>query len=519
MKKLLLPTFLLLSSFLSTELFAQKVTGKISLPDSKGAEFATISVMAAQDSTFQKGVIADEEGAFEIDDLTIGKYFLNISTVGYATMSTPIFEANNNDLVLPNYELKALNTELKEVTVTYKKPPIEIQADKTILNVEGSINATGTTAMDLLRKAPGVKVDKDDNIAMKGKTGVQVYIDGKPTNMDNQQLASILKSMNSSEIEAIEMITNPSAKFDAAGNAGIINIRLKKNKNFGTNGTVSLGTAYGQTAKYNGNLNLNYRNSKVNLFSNVSAGLMPQDNDLTFNRVQGGIRYNQVSNMRDSNLYTNIKTGVDYTLDKKNSIGVVFKGNFSNNTFSNESRTPISRPNSEDIEQVLVATNRIPIKRNNLSYNLNYRYTDTVGRSFGVDADYTTFTSEANSYQPNFYKTADESRILETRIFKNQTPIDIEIKTIKADWEQKAWKGTLGFGGKISDVKTDNNFRFFDVLSDGTDTMNLDRTNRFVYTERVSALYVNYNRTLNKKWALQTGLRMENTHSIGDLTI
>ncbi len=130
---------------------------------------------------------------------------------------------------------------MSNVTVTAKKPMVEVKADKTILNVEGTINATGSNALELLRKSPGVLLDKDDNISLAGKNGVQVYIDGRSTPLSGQDLANYLKTLQSSQIEAIELITNPSAKYDAAGNAGIINIRLVKNKSLGTNGSVNAG--------------------------------------------------------------------------------------------------------------------------------------------------------------------------------------------------------------------------------------------------------------------------------------
>jgi outer membrane receptor protein involved in Fe transport len=140
--------------------------------------------------------------------------------------------------------------------------------------VEASINATGSNALELLQKSPGVQVDNNDNISMKGKTGVRIYIDGKMTQLDTKDLAAYLRSINSNDIEAIEMISNPSAKYDASGNAGIINIRLKKNKKYGTNGTVNLGFIQGITPKGNGSVNLNYRDKKINVFGNAGGRLV-----------------------------------------------------------------------------------------------------------------------------------------------------------------------------------------------------------------------------------------------------
>jgi len=174
---------------------------------------------------------------------------------------------------------------LSNVTVTSKKPMVEVKADKTILNVEGTINATGSNALELLRKSPGVSLDKDENISLAGKNGVQVYIDGRVTPLSGTDLAIYLKTLQSSQIESIELITNPSAKYDAAGNAGIINIRLKKNRSFGTNGSVNAGWNVGTYAKYNGGASLNYRNKKINIFSNYSFSYGPNQQSLTINRT------------------------------------------------------------------------------------------------------------------------------------------------------------------------------------------------------------------------------------------
>src|SRR6185295_14680936 len=174
---------------------------------------------------------------------------------------------------------------LQGVTVTSEKPMVEVKADKTIVNVEGTMNAVGNDAMELLRKSPGVTVDKDDNINLAGKNGVQIYIDGKPSPLTGTDLTSYLKSMQSAQIESIEIITNPSAKYEAAGNAGIINIRLKKNKAFGTNGSVSAGFNQGVYPKYNAGFSLNYRNNKFNIFGNYNYNKGKNENRLNLYRT------------------------------------------------------------------------------------------------------------------------------------------------------------------------------------------------------------------------------------------
>jgi iron complex outermembrane receptor protein len=180
-------------------------------------------------------------------NLKEGNYRLAVTHVAHKPMVTAPFSFSNEELK-KDLQMVKLSAALKDVSVTAKKPMVEVKADKMIVNVEGTINATGSDALELLRKSPGVQVDKDDNISLSGKNGVQVYIDGRPTPLAAADLAQFLKNLQSSQIESIELITNPSAKYEAAGNAGIINIKLKKNKTFGTNGSVNAGWNIGTYA-------------------------------------------------------------------------------------------------------------------------------------------------------------------------------------------------------------------------------------------------------------------------------
>jgi iron complex outermembrane recepter protein len=200
-----------------------------------------------------------------------GSYFLSATSVRYSKNSSAIFNvAEGQDFTIPTLALLQGTKSLSAVMVQAKKTMTEVKADKTVFNVENSINATGSNAFELLQKSPGFTTDKDDNISMQGKNGVKIYIDSKPIQMAGTDLAAYLRSVNSADIESIEMITNPSAKYDASGNAGIINIRLKKNKNYGANGNIASGIAFDHTPKYNNSLSLNSRNKKINIFSNYS---------------------------------------------------------------------------------------------------------------------------------------------------------------------------------------------------------------------------------------------------------
>ena len=244
MKNLLICLFTLI---LNLTLAAQtyKIEGLAKSDNNEALPFATVALYKTQDSSLVKANVADENGGFKLSNIGAGQYFIAINSVGFQKLQSPVFMLSDKDLVLPPYVLKAETKALKEVVVTSRKPIVEVLADKTVFNVQNTLSATGTNAFELLRKAPGVIIDNNDNLIVEGKTGVQIYIDGKPSVLSGPDLISYLKTLQASDIEAVEIITQPSARYDAAGNAGIVNIRLKKDKRFGTNGSLSIGYGYG----------------------------------------------------------------------------------------------------------------------------------------------------------------------------------------------------------------------------------------------------------------------------------
>jgi iron complex outermembrane receptor protein len=229
MKKSLQLLFIFLLA--AATLNAQQINGTITDKQKTAIGGTTVALHNAKDSAVVKLTTSDKDGKYNFPGIKAGRYFTRVSHVGYANAAGSAFDFDaKTDLQLPAQELVLRARELQGVTVTSQKPMVEVKADKTILNVEGTINATGSNALELLRKSPGVLVDKDENLSLSGKNGVQVYIDGRPSPLSGKDLAEYLKTVQSTMIESIELITNPSAKYDAAGNAGIINIKLKKNK-------------------------------------------------------------------------------------------------------------------------------------------------------------------------------------------------------------------------------------------------------------------------------------------------
>ena len=276
--------FLLLLTAVSLFSRAQQINGIAKDENGSPLSGTTVSLHKASDSFVVKLAVSKQNGAYFFSGIKDGNYRVSASHVGYKTIFSPTFIVAAADVTVPELKLNKVSGGLSNVTVVATRPIVEVKADKTILNVEGTINAIGSNALELLRKSPGVLLDKDENISLAGKNGVQVYIDGRVTPLSGIDLATYLKTLQSSQIEAIELITNPSAKYDAAGNAGIINIRLKKNKSLGANGSVNAGWNIGTYAKYNSGASLNYRNKKVNIFSTYSFNYGLNQQSLNINR-------------------------------------------------------------------------------------------------------------------------------------------------------------------------------------------------------------------------------------------
>src|SRR6185503_14221284 len=262
MKTIIIKIFLLLVILLPAHsLFAQNnntgtVSGILNDETGKPMDYATVSLMKAQDSTDVKGTLSNETGAYTFDHITAGTYIIKATEVGYSKAISNAFTlvAGSLNFNVPVLKMQQASHKLNAVNITASKPLIEHRVDRTVMNVENSVLAAGNSAMDILERAPGVSVDKDDNI----------------TYLTAAQLATLLRSTDGTTIQSIEIITNPSAKYDAAGNSGIINIKLKKNRQTGTNGTLTLGAGYGAYGKDNENLSLNHKEGKLNVFGSFS---------------------------------------------------------------------------------------------------------------------------------------------------------------------------------------------------------------------------------------------------------
>jgi iron complex outermembrane recepter protein len=511
-KKLLTILSIVLCSLNSA---AQKIVGTITNEDSTKIGACTVTLINTSTKKMLKLTATNKDGEYVFENIKVDSFQITVSHIGYVDFKSNIFTAQNTEIQsLPNIIIQKSKNNLTEVVVTTKRQMLEVKADRMVVNVEGTINAVGSDALELIRKAPGVAVDKDDNIQMSGKNGVQIYIDGKPSPLTGEDLANYLKALQSSQIDALDLITNPSAKYEAAGNAGIINIKLKKNKTLGTNGSVQAGYAIGVKSKYNGGFNINSRSNKVNLFANYNYNYL--DNIIFFrtNRRLADSTFDLKADRGFLNKTHGFKTGLDFFQNKTTTWGILINGNLTNSNPRGISDNIVIDNATNKVVKILESNSNQVGQDNNLNFNINYKYANTKNQVLNVDADFGTFKLTRDLYQPNKYFNETKTIVLNEVNYNLLSLANINIYSFKTDYEQAVARGTLGVGGKFSYVTSDNNFKRYNVLSTSLKTLDIGKSNQFNYRENVNALYVNYNRNW-KNIQLQAGLRAEQTTSSG----
>ncbi|SKA10291.1 TonB-dependent receptor [Sediminibacterium ginsengisoli] len=521
-------TLLTVAAFSSLAALAQKagtlVTGSVSAAQ-KPVEAASVGLLRAKDSAVVKMAVSDKAGLYKVENVNPGKYLLVVQAVGYAKQYSGSFElaAGSTSYTAPEVQLKAAEKDLQSVTVTSKKPFIEQKLDKTVINVDASPTNASASILDILEKSPGISVDKDGNISLKGKQGVMVMMDGKPTYLSGQDLANMLKSMPGNNLEQIEIMTNPPAKFDASGNSGVINIKIKKNKIQGFNGSVNTGYGQGVYAKATNSLNLNYRNGKFNFFGNGSQNYNKGFGELSIKRnfrdaATGNILSNfdqAARNDREFSSY-NYKAGVDYYMNQKTTLGVVVNG-FINKGSEFTRNTTLINDNNGMLVTRTQSTNNVHLDFKNLGLNFNLRHVfDSAGTELTADADYVHYSNLNTQYlNSSFFDNAGLPKAND-ELLRGLIPSSISIYSGKVDFSTKL-KGDVKFeaGVKSSYVETDNDAGYANWNGSQYVT-DVIRSNHFLYKENINAGYINFGKQLNKKWAAQLGLRTENTNIKGN---
>jgi hypothetical protein len=442
-----------------------------------------------------------------------------LSAIGFAkTFATP-FDLAGSPIEVPVVTLVAASNTLSTVTVQSRRPLVEARLDKMVVNVDASPTNAGATALEVLEKSPGISVDRDGNISLKGKQGIVVYMDGKQTYLSGADLANLLRNMPASQLDQVEIMTQPSAKYDAAGNAGIINLRTKKTKVMGLNGSVSLSYVQGRLPKSPNSFSLNYRRGKVNLFGNLSYSHWENESYQTLNRkfkkqgADASVFYQESEQGSVSNNY-NARLGLDYTLDPKTTVGFFVNGTLNRSTDDANSIGYIY--NYGQLESTIRARSDNARSFENVSGNVNLRRTlGKPGRELGADLDYIEYNSGLNQHSNNFATDATTGIADAAYMLRGILPSNIKIWSGKVDYTHPLGKTTkfeTGYKGSI--IRTDNNAPYESYNHTAGKWMDDKRKDRFAYEENINAAYINFSQQW-KKWGVQTGMRAEHTTSTG----
>ncbi len=507
--------------------FAQtnsRVKGEVKDESQKPLQGITVSLLRTKDSSLVKAAITDKSGGYLFEAVKDGSYLLGVTAVGYQKAYSSLVEVKAGaELSVPSFSLAPEAKGLKEVTVTARKPLFEQKPDKMIVNVEASPTNAGANALEVLEKSPGVSVDKDGNISLKGKAGVQVFIDGKPAYLSGADLANYLRNLQGTQLDQIEIMTNPPAKYDAAGNSGIINIKTKKSKQMGYNIMATLGYSQGVYASNNQNLTFNYRKNKVNLFGTLSRNERNSFQELSIQRkfIEQNTKevkslFEQVSLMRQLNSSNNAKLGADFYVSKKTTVGATVTGFYNPGNFTNNSDIDIAGPDGTLVSKAN-GFSKSKSEWRHFGSNINFRHVfDTTDKELTADVDYLNYNVSSSQNLMNKYFDPSGAPTIVPDNLLGSLPQLISIYSGKADYTQPLKNGAKFEAGiKTSFVETDNN-AVYDTLRNGMMILDSARSNHFVYTENINAAYVNYSKQLNKKWSAQLGLRLENTTARGN---
>ncbi|PKV49084.1 outer membrane receptor protein involved in Fe transport [Aquimarina sp. MAR_2010_214] len=497
---------------------AQKnITGKVVDIDNNAIAFANVVAKLKTDSTLVKGAISDDEGSFNLLMKEPETCFLMISYVGFKTKTIASIISDDLGTIVLDEAAEQLN----EVAVVVQKPFIQREQDKLVVNVENSIVSAGSNTLEVLGRSPGIIINQDDNISLSGRSGVRIYIDNKDTRLQGEQLANLLRSLPSSNIEKIEIISNPSVRYEAQGNAGIINIVTKKGKLYGTNGSLTLSPGQGKYFRWNNSVDFNHRTENFNIFGQYSFSDMNRYQEIVIDRVflQGDdpISYYNLQNDFELPISNhNGRLGIDYNPNERTTIGLLFSG-----LRSQQKNISTSHVFGFDIERTSISeeltTTNIKSNWNQFTTNFNAGHRFKDKSSIDLNLDYARYTngSDQNFVSDfEFFDTGDTAQDIllgDVDGFLNLAGItlDYRLPLKNGNVFETGWKNTW--------VTADNDLKYVNDQN-GTIVPNENLSNHFIYDEAIYAAYASY--SINKKkWNAQLGLRAENTFIKGNQVI
>lgn len=510
-------------------IFAQTVslTGCVVSQDTgEPLAFATV-VLYENDSVYISGTTTNTAGEFTIANLAKKRYRIKVSFVGYQSVE---MEKNlTEDVHLGKIKLPTDVVMLDDAVVTMTLPVVEQKIDKTVVNVANSVTAEGNKAIDMLRNSPGVTIDNEGNIQLDGKA-VAVWIDGRPSHLSGKDLESYLNGIEATALEKIELISHPSAKYDAEGSGGIIDLKLKRNRLKGFNGSIRAGHNGSVFNKHyyhdtDASVNLNYRSNISNTFFSYSPSFgtdfMTFDSEF-FDTTQANWKQRSSTFNQQSGMFHSLRLGTDFFINKRHTIGFIVNAHFHNNKSKEEPKYTYNQTFINDtLQETANSLINSITNSNNISANLNYTavFDEEKSSELTVNFDYLYWLSKDSSYNDNRYFKGEEKTFSQLPlIFIQNMRQTINVYSLKADFQHTFIK-ILQFesGLKASISQTDNRFLRENLKSDVW-SKDMLRSSDFLYTEQIYALYASLAAQINPKWSVKGGLRGEYTYDIGNWT-
>lgn len=515
------PIFLFLLLALVEFLSAQSgVSGVVESTAHIPIPFATVTLKRAA-AVDERVVQTDSSGVFHIDQVGHGSYWMTISSLGYEPAS---LELTLKQDTLFTIRLQRNEQQLREVTVTGTKPVIERSADKIVYNVAASVTAAGSDALQAISQIPGVRIVNNE-ISVAGKGMIRVLLNNQIIQLRGEDLARYLRTFSANQISRIELITNPSARYDADGNAGLINIVTRHNKLQGYSGNIQLTSRYdapGVPAVYdkktigalNGSANLTYNRNRWSFYGSINQ---------TRGRVLEGFRFDiyyprQHWQQADTGLYAHhaltALAGVDYKVNAALTIGASFSGGRDVYDGSDNVRNPIYNPSGTMDSLLKTYAHYHPVALPaSVTIYANMKL-DTTGRQLLLNADYLNYyRNDISDFESSSYDSRGNYQPGSITKYFDRNKQNIVIYTVKADVDWPTAFATYSFGGKLSFISEYSNAFYYNKTSDGL-VYNTDLSNEFNYVENTQALYGNISKTVHQ-WKLQAGLRGELTHTKG----
>ncbi|MCL2412845.1 MAG: TonB-dependent receptor [Bacteroidales bacterium] len=484
--------------------------------------FSSVALISDADSSLLTGVITDEDGRFLLENLSYGHYRLRISNIGYHTFISNSIELRrgNNRLDLGSFFINPSTTQLTAVEIVAAVPILEQQAGRLVFNVSQSTTSVGDNALETLRQFPGVVVDNDDNITISGRS-VLVTIDGRETHLSGDQLANLLRSMPSEQIDRIEHMDNPGARFSAEGISGILNIRTRRTRMVGYSGTVFAGATYDRNLNHNQGFDLNFRNNRITMFANLNHSVHARPAGIIgFTDFPNGMRreVNQGENedwgLLTSPRFISGRGGIDFHINSRNILSLSYRHSQGSNTVDGNLFNRVITANEtvlSSFQQYFSADNSWG--NQNLSLNYQHIFDSANQRQFFIDASWLRNFFEGGGRDTISHYSGDFNTLSERVATQLNTRLPSDILSVRFDLEFPINRETrIETGVRYSFVNNDNNQLF---LTNG-DT-NWDMTNQYIYSEHISAAYVQINHTFSPRLSIEAGLRFEHTALRGDL--